>query len=274
MQSFVFLLVAICASIHAQDINSLPECERACVIGVVTAGPSYGCPATDNGQPAPACLCDKTEFAYAIRDCARESCPEGTNITQISEYGLQYCQPAQASASGTQLSALSIFSSAATEAPTGSASTGSETGQPISTIPVVSTLTSDGTTQETTLGSTTLYSPTPGATGNSSTTGGASSSSSSSSTTETVSSTAVTTRPIVSTISESSTTRETTIGSTTEFSSATSSSSQGAGATMAPLRVVPAFVGRQGGNTHGNFGGYLVQGLGWTVAVMGFAQLM
>lgn len=83
--------------------------------------------------------------------------------------------------------------------------------------------------------------------------------------------TAITTQPIVSTISQGSTTRETTVGSSTVFSSATSSSSQGAGATMTPLRVMPAFVGRQG---NANTGSWVTQAMGCTVVVVGLVQLM
>lgn len=123
-------------------------------------GPNYGCPNTDNGGPAPDCLCSKPAFAYGVRDCSSESCPSGTNITQVSEYGLQYCQSAQASASGTSLAAIALFSSAAassgtSESAAASSSSSSSSREPITTVPVVSTITSDGSTTESTVGSST-----------------------------------------------------------------------------------------------------------------------
>lgn len=125
-------------------------------------GPNYGCPNTDNGGPAPDCLCSKPAFAYGVRDCSSESCPSGTNITQVSEYGLQYCQSAQASASGTSLAAIALFSSAAASSGTsesGAASSSASSSQePITTIPVVSTITSDGSTTQSTIGSSTSMS--------------------------------------------------------------------------------------------------------------------
>lgn len=123
-------------------------------------GPNYGCPNTDNGSPAPDCLCSKPAFAYGVRDCSTESCPDGTDINQVSEYGLQYCQSAQASASGTSLAAIALFSSAASSSATsGSESaSSSSSGEPISTVPVVSTITSDGSTTESTVGSSTSMS--------------------------------------------------------------------------------------------------------------------
>lgn len=59
---------------------------------MVALGPSYDCPATNNGQSAPDCLCSKEAFAYAIRDCSQESCPEGTDIQLVQKYRLEYCQ--------------------------------------------------------------------------------------------------------------------------------------------------------------------------------------
>lgn len=82
------------------DFSLLIVSQRNCVNLGVRVGPNLGCPATDNGQSAPTCLCNSTQFAYAIRDCAAESCPQGTNIQQVNEYGIQYCQ------SGTKLPLL------------------------------------------------------------------------------------------------------------------------------------------------------------------------
>ncbi|KAJ4391572.1 hypothetical protein N0V93_005191 [Gnomoniopsis smithogilvyi] len=230
MKIFLYPIAAFFAGICAQDINSLPECERTCIQNMLTEGPAYGCPNIDNGSPAPDCLCSKPEFAYGVRDCSTQSCPSGTDVNQVNQYGLQYCQSAQASASGTALAAIALFSSGVSSG--GGSSSSSETSsssssrQPITTIPVISTVTSDGSTMETTLGSSTIYS------------GETLSSAGGANVTASANQTAVTTEPLVSTVSDSSTTRQTTVGSTTVFSTSTSA---GAGATKAAPRLVPIF---------------------------------
>ncbi|KAJ4416411.1 hypothetical protein N0V82_006753 [Gnomoniopsis sp. IMI 355080] len=213
-----------------------PPQKRTCLQNMLTEGPAYGCPNINNGSPAPDCLCSKPEFAYGVTDCSMESCPSGTDIDQVYQYGLQYCQSAQASASGTALAAIALFSSAAAGTTTTSPSSGTtsmssstSSAEPTTTIPVISTVTSNGSTIETTLGSSTSQTI--------SSTRGANETSSGAN--QTV---PITTRPVVSTVTEASTTRQTTVGSTTVFTT----SSAGAGATMAaPRLLIPRFSGQQ-----------------------------
>lgn len=70
----------------------LTKPQQLCVGGVLAKAASLGCAATDGGQPSAECLCSKIDFAYALRDCSTESCPSGTNIQPVNEYGLSYCQ--------------------------------------------------------------------------------------------------------------------------------------------------------------------------------------
>lgn len=85
-----------CACLPERSENSrLPQ--QTCVNNMINIGPSIGCPAVDNGQPAAACLCSKEDFAYGIRDCSSESCPAGTDLQQVNQYGLDYCQSGELS---------------------------------------------------------------------------------------------------------------------------------------------------------------------------------
>lgn len=125
----------------------------------------------------------------------------------------------------------------------------------MTTIPVISTETSGGSTFETTLGSTTLYAGQTVSSANTMSSGAANMSSSMTdmmSSAANMTSTPVTTVPVVSTMTSDGSTQETTVGSSTRFSAApaSSSSSKAAGVTVRP---VPGFAG----------------GAGWTEQVAG-----
>jgi hypothetical protein len=39
-----------------------------------------------------ACLCTKPDFGYGVRDCSAQSCPAGTDLTEIQNYLINtYC---------------------------------------------------------------------------------------------------------------------------------------------------------------------------------------
>src|SRR5271168_2794021 len=48
--------------------------------------PSLGCSPTDE-----VCLCQNVNFQNGVRDCVVQSCPAGTNTTEIITYGLAVC---------------------------------------------------------------------------------------------------------------------------------------------------------------------------------------
>lgn len=57
---------------------------------MLAAATALGCP-PKNGQPDALCLCANVEFANGIRDCVTQSCPAGTNTTEIIAFGVAYC---------------------------------------------------------------------------------------------------------------------------------------------------------------------------------------
>ena len=37
------------------------------------------------------CLCKNVAFGNGIRDCTSESCPSGTDVQKVYQYGIGYC---------------------------------------------------------------------------------------------------------------------------------------------------------------------------------------
>ncbi|KIX03753.1 uncharacterized protein Z518_07306 [Rhinocladiella mackenziei CBS 650.93] len=172
----LIVAAAFAGAALAQSLSDLPECGQLCINNMLGAASSLGCPPV-NGQPDATCLCANPDFGYGVRDCANEVCPSGTDTNSIIQYGLSYCAAAAPGTSAGALSATSALTAGGTA--TGTAGTtgsgdigGSST--PISTETLFSTLTTDGSTITSAIGTSTLYSATgAGATGPSPATTGA-----------------------------------------------------------------------------------------------------
>lgn len=149
------------------------------MIGI--ASNEFGCATGDV-----TCYCTNQDFGYGIRDCSTEAC--GSDVaSQVIAFGTAYCQSklqlvlahkprltqrtgalasaGSASASAASTGALSVLTSALASA-SASASAGDASGAqstPVSTSALVGTVTSDGSTYETTTGFSTIYGPVGGA---------------------------------------------------------------------------------------------------------------
>ncbi|KAK3382116.1 hypothetical protein B0T24DRAFT_1283 [Lasiosphaeria ovina] len=94
----IAVVVASAWAAVAQTTGGLPPCGQICVNNMLSQGPELGCP-TVNGAPDAACLCNKSNFGYGIRDCARQACPSA-DVGAVVNYGLTYCTSAAAAAAG------------------------------------------------------------------------------------------------------------------------------------------------------------------------------
>ncbi|RMZ81000.1 hypothetical protein DV738_g2528, partial [Chaetothyriales sp. CBS 135597] len=132
---YSLIAVAFASTVLAQ--SNLPSCAQSCVSAVEAKASTLSCEDVRNG----------------IHDCSHESCPSGTDLTALDSFAAAYqCSSSSGSASSSG----------------SSASTASGSDSSASASAVVSTVVTDGSTVETTVGSTTIFSSgTAAATGSS-----------------------------------------------------------------------------------------------------------
>ncbi|OCK85707.1 hypothetical protein K432DRAFT_377355 [Lepidopterella palustris CBS 459.81] len=154
-------LLAVGASLATAQNAQLSACANMCVNNMLGLAPSFGC---SNGDFA--CYCVKPDFRYGIRDCANQACTPAEAVQAIS-YGDNFCASYLASNSiSTTASPPSIPSSTAATANAATASgiASGASSTPVSTIPIVETITASGSTYVVTTGSSTLFTVLGGAT--------------------------------------------------------------------------------------------------------------
>jgi hypothetical protein len=134
----------------AQSVDDLSTCGKTCVSNMLNiAVTSFGCKQGDV-----ACYCSHQDFFNGIRDCSNEVCTSGDDAAKAIAFGTNLCKNAVSSASGAVSSLTSGLSDKPT--PTGTDSV-AVSSTPITTTPLVATVTSGGSTFVTTTGSTTIY---------------------------------------------------------------------------------------------------------------------
>ncbi|KFY73690.1 hypothetical protein V499_06218 [Pseudogymnoascus sp. VKM F-103] len=168
MKYSIVFVGALAALASAQSVSDLTACGQQCVKSMLAQAATLGCSNTDA-----ACLCNKSDFAYGIRDCANEAC--GSDAPKIIAYGTAFCKGqnggsdsgASTSGSGAGAGAGSATGTAASSSASatdgaggaggavgggaGASGSGAEGGPvPITTSAVVS--------DSKTVGSTTIYS--------------------------------------------------------------------------------------------------------------------
>lgn len=184
---------ALAAVAGAQDLSGFPQCAQWCINSMQQANKSQelGCPANDA-----ACACRNPNFLYGVRDCSAELCGSFETAGMAVGYANEYCRnhgvDLQTVTTGlpSQITNTNLPSGARTGTGTGAGAT-----QPaVTTSPILSTATENGTTVVSTVGSTTIS-------------GGGGAGTAGSSVTSTV--------PIVSTVTSGTSTFPTTVGSST-----------------------------------------------------------
>ncbi|KAF2749157.1 hypothetical protein M011DRAFT_466276 [Sporormia fimetaria CBS 119925] len=144
-----FALLAAAGIAMSQDLASLPECGQTCITNMLSiANSGFGCGAGDV-----VCYCSNQDFGYGVRDCSNQACSSPEEAARVIQYGTDYCASALSGASSTGALPIltSALSSIATETGEG------QTATPITTSALVETITTDGSTVETTTGFTTIY---------------------------------------------------------------------------------------------------------------------
>ncbi|KFY31557.1 hypothetical protein V494_07945, partial [Pseudogymnoascus sp. VKM F-4513 (FW-928)] len=83
MKYSIVFVGALAALATAQ--SELSKCGQQCVKDMLAQAKTLGCTSADA-----ACLCNKSDFAYGIRDCANEAC--GPDADKIIAYGTNFCK--------------------------------------------------------------------------------------------------------------------------------------------------------------------------------------
>ncbi|KFY69350.1 hypothetical protein V496_00285 [Pseudogymnoascus sp. VKM F-4515 (FW-2607)] len=83
MKYSIVFIGALAALVTAQ--SELSQCGQQCVKDMLAQAAALGCTSADA-----ACLCNKSDFAYGIRDCANEAC--GPDADKIIAYGTNFCK--------------------------------------------------------------------------------------------------------------------------------------------------------------------------------------
>ncbi|KFY91053.1 hypothetical protein V500_04801 [Pseudogymnoascus sp. VKM F-4518 (FW-2643)] len=167
MKYSIVFIGALAALATAQSTSDLSACGQQCVKSMLAQAATLGCTTTDA-----ACLCNKSDFAYGIRDCANEAC--GSDAPKIIAYGTTFCKDnnggsgsassasgsASGSATGTAISSPSSTGGANGGGAVGggssaSGSSGSGSGAVGGPVPIT---TSAVVSESKTVGSTTIYS--------------------------------------------------------------------------------------------------------------------
>ncbi|KAM7190481.1 hypothetical protein V8F33_009464 [Rhypophila sp. PSN 637] len=89
---FIVLTAAFTGATTAAA-GTLPSCGFRCFGNMLDLAVGLGCPPLADGNPDGACLCEKYDFGYGIRDCARESCPP-EHVPAVINYGVNWCKAA------------------------------------------------------------------------------------------------------------------------------------------------------------------------------------
>ncbi|KAK9770189.1 hypothetical protein SCAR479_13154 [Seiridium cardinale] len=133
---------AFVASVTAQSYPSgFPNCGIICVSNLVALAPNFDCASTDY-----ACLCQRANFQYGVRDCANEACPNAGDAQTVITYAVNQCASAGVALPDTSASATgsTTFSPTTTAEFTGI--TGGASSTPVSTSFAVGTDDSGSTT--------------------------------------------------------------------------------------------------------------------------------
>ncbi|KFZ05019.1 hypothetical protein V501_08731, partial [Pseudogymnoascus sp. VKM F-4519 (FW-2642)] len=85
MKYSIVFVGALAALASAQSVSDLTACGQQCVKSMLAQAATLGCSTTDSS-----CLCNKSDFAYGIRDCANEAC--GSDAPKIIAYGTAFCK--------------------------------------------------------------------------------------------------------------------------------------------------------------------------------------
>ncbi|OBT83530.1 hypothetical protein VE02_07370 [Pseudogymnoascus sp. 03VT05] len=85
MKYSIVFIGALATFATAQSVTDLSQCGQTCVKSMLAQAATLGCTTTDA-----ACLCNKRDFAYGIRDCANEAC--GSDAPKIIAYGTAFCK--------------------------------------------------------------------------------------------------------------------------------------------------------------------------------------
>ncbi|KAK3344379.1 hypothetical protein B0T25DRAFT_325094 [Lasiosphaeria hispida] len=137
----ILLAVAGAVVVSAVDYPAdFPACGKLCADNLFAIASTFSCGADDI-----ACLCKAQNWAYGIRDCSIQACQDDSKANTVISWSNQLCADAGAP---LNLPLASGGSNSASASATGT--DGSSTPSPITTSEVVATITSGGSTFEST----------------------------------------------------------------------------------------------------------------------------